>query len=65
MNQDRPSAPHTRRIEVPPDWLDQLEGFLQADERAVAKEDPAFALVLLTPWGKTLVFASSTVIEST
>jgi hypothetical protein len=50
-------AHYTRRIVVSREWFEQLEAYLQADERTTDTSDPAWPLLLVTPYGKTLEFA--------
>jgi hypothetical protein len=53
-------ARYTRRIVVSREWFEQLEAYLQADERCTNSKDnskdPAWPLLLVTPYGKTLEF---------
>lgn len=46
---------YARTVIVSREWFDQLEAYLQADER-FANTSESWALILVTPSGKTLRF---------
>lgn len=47
---------YQRIIDVSQEFHEQLESYLQADERFTANEDPESPYVLITPSGKKLLF---------